>query len=464
MNNGFTIIEPGIGQWRSADIDADELPVALRFHENIAISPLEAVFDARVTNVDHALDMAFLDLGNGMMGALNFRRARLLVKGQVGGIGDCVQEGQPLRVQVIAEPSSIEEGKALSVSVRPRITGRYLVVETGGARLNFSKDLPPRTLKALKEDLSPFAANAAIIVRSRAVDIEPAAVLAEAKRLTDALSSPVGDPGLVFSYSEAERALLTAPDSDMPIMVEGGSFAADVKKLAKSRWPDLLPRIKGYDGKNAFEELGVNESIEESLADRIDLPSGGWISITPTPAMTVIDVNMGSALKHMNAGEAKLVVNMEATMAIAHHLQFQDIGGLIVVDYIDMSGKGHARELMQLIERTMREDRVPVQHTGISTFGLVEFTRKRSGLSLRDRMQRQRPPVARDMATALEALQKAQSAGLSADPGKLVMKLPQNAMSWLITNDSLLDALEARTQRQLDISPGEKTEVYIRHD
>ncbi len=68
------------------------------------------------------------------------------------------------------------------------------------------------------------------------------------------------------------------------------------------------------------------------------------------------------------------------------------------------------------------------------------------------------------MATALDTLQKAQAAGLSAEPGKLVIKLPQNAMSWLITNDSLLDALEASTQRQLDISPGEKTEVYIRHD
>ncbi len=463
MENGFTIIEPGIGQWRSADIDANELPVALRFHENTAISPLEGIYDARVTKVDHALDMAFVDMGHGLSGSLNLRRAKQLVKGKVAGIADCVQEGQRLRVQVISEPASLE-GKAVNVSARPRITGRYLVAESGGSRLNFSKDLPPRTLKLLKESLVPFANGAAIIVRSRAVDIPAEAVIAEAKRLTSVLSNPVGEPGLVFSWSEAERGLLTAPDSENPIFVEGGSHAAAVKKLAKDQWPDLLPRISAYSGKDAFEELGVNESIEEALSDRIDLPSGGWISITPTPAMTVVDVNMGGALKGMNAGEAKLVVNMEATLATAHHMQFQDIGGLVVVDYIDMSGKGHARELMQLIERTMRDDSVPVQHTGISTFGLVEFTRKRSGLSLKDRMQRQRPPVGRGAAIALELLKKAQVAGVRPEPGALVLAGPQGAQNWLAANTSLTEMLKTETQRTLVFEVQASPEVYLQND
>ncbi len=462
MDFPATIIEPGIGQWRSADIGEDELPTDLRFHDDVAFSPLDAIFDARVTKVDTALDMAFLDLGTGRTGVMNFRRARLLVKGQAKSIGACLSEGQMIRVQVLSEPSALE-GKALPVTPRPRLTGRYLVAETGAARLNFSKDLTARRTKDLKALIAPLVQNCALIIRSRAGLVPMEAITAEATRLMAALTAPIDKPRLVHAWTPAEKALLAAPDGDTVIYTEGGSDFAAVKTLAGQHWPDLHARLKPYSGSDsAFEALGVNEAIDEALRDRIILPSGGWISITPTPALTAVDVNMGGALKGMSAGEAKLVVNMEATLALAYHLRFQDIGGIIVVDYITMSGKGSTRDLMRLIERTFSGDIVPVQHTGLSAFGLVEFTRKRSGLSLRDRMLQARAPVSRIAALAFALLGRAVREGQSNQVGTLVITGSQKLLDWLSNHSALTADLKSRTGRALLLEVASKTDTFIR--
>lgn len=138
MSDRLTIIEPGIGGARSADIGADGIPTDLRFHDDTALSPLDGLYAARITHVDTANDMAFADLGGGVTGSLSLRRAKLRVKGQVAGIQDCVTEGERLLVQVVSEPNAAE-AKAVSISPRPRLKGRYLVVEAGASRLNFSK-------------------------------------------------------------------------------------------------------------------------------------------------------------------------------------------------------------------------------------------------------------------------------------------------------------------------------------
>jgi len=464
MDFPLTIIEPGIGQWRSADIGADEIPTDLRFHGDVNFSPLDAVFDARVTAVDSTLDMAFLDIGQGRTAIMNFRRARLLIKGGAQSINECLREGQMLRVQVVAEPSLLEN-KALPVTPRARLMGRYVVAEAGQARLNLSKDLTARRTSELKSLLAPIIEGAALIVRSRAGSVPNEAVLAEAKLLIAALNKPMDGPGLVYAWSPGEQALLALGDGDSPVLVEGGSSFAAIKTTASLLWPDVHARLKPYKNKErAFEVYGVEEAIDEALSERIHLPSGGWISITPTPALTAVDVNMGGALKNMSAGEAKLIVNMEATLALAHHLQFQDIGGLIIMDYIDMSAKGSSHDLMKLIEKTFRGDRVPVQHTGISAFGLVEFTRKRSGLSLSDRMIYRPAPVARAAAAAFDLLRSAHRIANSANVGALVIAGPKNVIRWIEERPKLISELEAKTGRSMVFEIAESPDSYIRAD
>ena len=462
MTNRLTVIEPGIGGARSADIDEDGLPTDLRFHDDADLSPLDGLYAARITNVDAANDMAFADLGGGLTGAMNLRRAKLRVKGQVQSIKDCVAEGERLLVQVVADPTALE-AKALTITPRPRLMGRYLVVEAGASRLSFSKDLPPRTVKALEEALKPFAEEAAIIVRSRAVDIAAEAIISEAERLTGALLAPTDTPGLVHSLNPLEKALLAAPDDSDQILVEGGSAFAEAKALAEEQWPDLAVRIAPYKGTEpAFEHYGVTEAIDEALADHIELPSGGWISITETPAMTVVDVNMGSALKGRSASDAKIQVNLEAALATLYHLRFQDIGGLVVVDFIDMSAKGAARELMTLIERTSRTDRVPLSHTGLSTFGLVEFARKRSGVSLRGRMQAPPLPRRRASAVAIDLLRRGAHIGAGSTPGALIVSGPEPVIGWIKAHETYLADLRVSTHRQVELMLGNEPDVFIR--
>lgn len=466
-NPPLTVIEPGIGGARSADIDDDGLPTDLRFHDDSSLSPLDGLFAARITSVDSANDMAFADLGGGLQGVMNLRRAKLRVKGPVGSIKDCVTEGERLLVQVVAEPGA-QEAKAVSITPRPRLMGRYLVAEAGASRLNFSKDLPPRTLKALESGLKPFAQNAALIVRSRAEDIPPEAVIAEAQRLTAALASPTDTPGLVHAFSPLEKALLAAPDANdqsnnAHILVEGGSAFADAKAIATEHWPDLLDRLAPYTGDiAAFEHFGVNEAIDEALSQRIELPSGGWISITETPAMTVVDVNMGSAFKGASASDAKVQVNLEAALATLYHLRFQDIGGLVVVDFIDMSAKGAARELMTLIERMARTDRVPLNHTGLSTFGLVEFARKRSGVSLKGRMQAPGLPRRRASAVAIDLLRRGAHIGQSKTPGALIVSGPEPVIGWIKAHAAFLDELKQTSHRDVELMLGSEPDVFLR--
>jgi len=460
----LTIIEPGFGGWRSADIDEDGLPTDLRFHDEAALSPLDAVFAARITAVDTVNDLAFADLGDGLIGCMNLRRAKSLVKGAVTSISDCVTEGQRLLVQVVSEPSTLEN-KALTITPRPRLLGRYVVVEAGSRRVNFSKDLPPRTTKSLTTALMDLSQEAAIIVRSSAEDIAAHAIVAEVRALTAVLTTVPEKTGRLFARTPLEKALLSAPLDAIDIQIEGGSAFAKAKTVAQQQWPDLAGKLSVYKGElAAFEHYGVNEAVEEALAPRIELPSGGWINITETPALTVVDVNLGGALKGRSASDAKVMVNLEAALATLYHLRFQDIGGLVVVDFIDMTAKGATRDLMQLIEKTARTDRVPLQHTGISTFGMVEFARKRSGVSLKGRMQVMVPAKLRASGVALDLLRRGARIGKEASGGNsaLIVSGPEPVIGWLRGHPEYVAELSAKTQRDVELMLGSAPDVFLR--
>jgi len=461
----LTIIEPGFGGWRSADIDADGLPTDLRFHDEASLSPLDAVFAARITTVDTANDLAFADLGDGLTGCMNLRRAKSLVKGAVQSISDCVTEGQRLLVQVVSEPGTLET-KALTITPRPRLLGRYVVVEAGSRRVNFSKDLPPRTTKSLTAALMDLSREAAIIVRSSAEDIAADAIVAEVRTLTAVLTTAPEQTGRIFARSPLEKALLSAPLDAADIQIEGGSAFAEAKAVAQQHWPDLAGKLSAYKGTlAAFEHYGVNEAIEEALAPRIELPSGGWINITETPALTVVDVNLGGALKGRSASDAKVIVNLEAALATLYHLRFQDIGGLVVVDFIDMTAKGATRDLMQLIEKTARTDRVPLQHTGLSTFGMVEFARKRSGVSLKGRMQVVMPARMRASGVALDLLRRGARIGQEASGGNsgLIVSGPEPVIGWLKAHPDYVAELSDKTQRDVELMLGSAPDVFLRN-
>ncbi|WP_374765129.1 ribonuclease E/G [Yunchengibacter salinarum] len=460
------LIEPGIGQWRSAHLGEDDLPLDVHFHDDPALGPalgpVDAVMDGVVRRVDGALDMLFLDLGAGRTGVMNFRRARLMAR-DARAVADCAREGDRLRVQVVAEPGERFD-KGFPVTPRPKLAGRYVVVESGKGRLNFSKDISPKMQAALSDRLAPLATSAAVVVRGRAENVAADHVVAEAERLVGALQGAPGEPGLRFAWTPAEQALLVADDGDGAILVDGGPAHRELLALARRHWPDLVPRIVRHDGAEpAFETFGVDEAIDEALAERIDLPSGGWIGIEETRALTTVDVNMGAALASLSPAEAKRQVNMEAALAVAFHLRFQDIGGLVVVDFIDCS-KAVTQAVITVLDRALRDDPVPVHHGGISPFGLMEFSRKRRGRSLRQRMLSPGIPRPAPDMQVLDLLRRAARLGRDKAPGTLVLTLPQAAARWLEAHPALLDGLGQETHRQVRLETGRAVDVALLPD
>ena len=449
-----TLIEPGIGEWRRAGIDRDGIPVSLDHLSDPLLNATGALFDARVTRVDAVADLAFLDLGNGRTGVMNQRRARLRKKGRSLSIRDSLTEGERLRVQAVHDAEGLED-KAISVTPRPRLVGRYCTVEQAAGRLNFSKDLGPTVVKRLTAALGPLPEEAALLIRGRADRVDPAIVAAEASHLTRQIIRDVGAPGLVFVEPMSGRSLIDLDDSNHPILVEGGSAYAALMALADSRFPDLAPRLSLWRGEGSMmEDCGVEESIEEALSERIPLPSGGWLSVHPTPALTAIDVNMGSAWKAADAAEAKLTVNLEAALAVAWNIRFQNIGGLIVIDFINMTGKDRLARLVETLKQAVREDPVQPQISGMSAFGLVQINRAKRGPSLRDRMLQERAPLPRPKAAAASLLRRAQRVGLSPDVGNLHLSAPEGVIDWLKQNPHWTEVLSNETGRPVTLSIG----------
>ena len=458
------LIDKSIGEWRTAIIDSDDVPVEVNFLGDAAIDPTDTVMTARVTKVDKTLDMAFLTLPNGGEGMLNYRRAKSLSKKggkQTFNIRDCVTEGELVTVQVLSNASALED-KAIPLSGKIKVVGRYLVIESGRGRLNLSKDLPAHTIGGIRDALKPLAENCAIIVRSRAADVPVEAVVAEANWIISALSQEINEPATVFAPSPLERALMQVPDSVDRILIDGGNSFAKATELCKSLWPDLSDKLENYkDSEPAFEAFGVEESIDEALSDKIELPCGGWISVFETPALTAIDVNMGNALTGQSTAEAKRVVNLEAALAVAFHLRFQNMGGLIVVDFIDNPAKGAVSEMMRYLEGALADDIVPVQKSGLSSFGLMQFNRRRRGLSLRQRMMTSPTPTERRDYQATRLLRQAKKAGRSAAVGELILQAPQAVLDYLGDHASLLDELKAATARTLQLKTGSSIDAYI---
>jgi ribonuclease G len=459
------IIESSIGEWRTAIIDDDEIPVEVNFLYDAALDPTDVVSAARVSAIDKTLDMAFITLPNGEQGMLNYRRAKSIAKERgikyTAGIADCVTEGELIYVQALGAASTIED-KAIPLSGKIKIVGRYLVVESGKGRLNLSKDLPTHTIGVIRKALEPLAAEHALVVRSRSATVPVEAVVAEAKWIIDALTNTSRDTQMLFAPSPLERALMAVPDNIDTIIIQGGDNFAAAKLLCNILWPDLSDKLELYKGSDGvFEAFGIEEAIEEAIADKIELPCGGWIAVFETPALTAIDVNMGSALKGQSAADAKRIVNLEAALAVAFHMRFQNMGGLIVVDFIDNPAKGAVSEILHYLEDALDQDPVPIQKSGLSSFGLMQFNRRRRGLSLRQRMLTTSAPSERADYQARKLLRQAKQIGMQSGMGNLVLQGPQSVVSYLSVHKDLLESLKAATARVITLKVGDSLEAYI---
>lgn len=243
------------------------------------------------------------------------------------------------------------------------------------------------------------------------------------------------------------------------ITIEGAEAFRAAKRLAKNTSVEHWPGAGSL-----FEDRGVEEAIEEAMMVRIPLPSRGSIRIDETAALTAIDVDTAAAHgPHHGTGNAELVrlqTNLEAAEKIAWALRFLGIGGLIVIDSIDMKRKKDRTALIDALDQALSADPTPTEHTGVSRFGLVELSRAKTGPSIRQKLlggttQRYHREQSAE-AAALALLRLAGRAGKAPGPGDLILSAPQNVISWLEARSTLTETLARRTRRRVVTKPSQR--------
>jgi ribonuclease G len=383
----------GRGQKRQDDWRVAELYIERRGSRSIVGN----IYKGKVDNVLPGLEAAFVDIGlekNGFLHAddIVFPGIEVARRGRTGRqrgkrITELLKPGQEILVQVVKDPLKT---KGPRLSMQLSIAGRYLVYVPQGEGIGVSRRLDDKERDRLrraagKADLGEGGA----IVRTAAQGAKREDFEREIKylhKLHDVLqgrAKEVPAPAMVFQ--EADLSVRVARD------IFSGEFEKAIVDDPKQHHrlesffnrtaPELLERLDFYEDKDEplFERYGVEEAIESVLKRRVDLPSGGYLMVDYAEAMTVIDVNSGSFTGRGRGAKLEDTItktNLEAAEEVVRQLRLRDIGGIIVIDFIDMTRARNRDTVLKTLRKSLDEDRTKTYVVEISPLGLVEMTRQ----------------------------------------------------------------------------------------
>lgn len=353
------------------------------------------IFLGVVENVIPGIDAAFVNIGdaerNGFIHVTDLGPLRL--KRSAGAITELVAPQQKALVQVMKEPTG-NKGPRLTGNIS--LPGRYLVLMPYGRGVNLSrrikKDGERSRLRALAILLKP--AGMGILVRTEAEGQPEEAIMEDLEALKQQWESiqqgsSTRRPPVLLNRDDdfIQRVLRDIYSNDVNrIVVDSGVGVKRVKQQLSSwnggRLPNGVLIDHHQERQPILEYFRVNAAIREALKPRVDLPSGGYIIIEPTEALTVIDVNSGSFTRSATSRETVLWTNCEAAVEIARQLLLRKIGGVIIVDFIDMDSRRDQMKVLEYFEQALKKDKARPQISQLSELGLIELTRKRQGQSL----------------------------------------------------------------------------------
>ncbi|MGH3371713.1 MAG: Rne/Rng family ribonuclease, partial [Nocardioidaceae bacterium] len=352
------------------------------------------VYLGRVQNVLPSMEAAFIDIGKGRNAVLYAGEVNWDALGAKNGgqrkIESVLKSGQPLLVQVTKDPIG-HKGARLTSQIS--LPGRFLVYVPDGTTSGISRKLPDterNRLKTLLKDIVPDSAG--VIVRTAAEGASEEELTRDVERLTarwsDIEAKVNGGNAPQLLYGEPDLTLKVVRDlftEDFKKLVIAGGDAWDmVEGYVEHVAPDLADRLEKYDGeRDVFAEYRIDEQIEKALDRKVWLPSGGSLVIDRTEAMTVVDVNTGKFTgSGGNLEETVTKNNLEAAEEIVRQLRLRDIGGIIVVDFIDMVLESNRDLVLRRMVECLGRDRTRHQVAEVTSLGLVQMTRKRIGTGL----------------------------------------------------------------------------------
>ena len=374
----------------------DNVMVEHYVNRNANVSYVGNVYLGRVQNVLPSMEAAFVDIGKG--------RNAVLYAGEVNwdaaGISESaprkiemvLKTGQPVLVQVTKDPIG-QKGARLTSQIS--LPGRYVVYVPGGGMSGISKRLPESErsrLKAILKTLIPE--DAGVIVRTAAEGVSETELTADVERLKaqweDIYQKSVNPnfhaPALLLSEPDlAVRVIRDIFNEDFrKLIIQGNEAWDEITSYLGSIAPELVSKIEKYAGSgDLFADYRVEEQLAKAFDRKVYLPSGGSLVIDRTEAMIVIDVNTGKFIgKGGNLEETVTKNNLEAAEEIARQLRLRDLGGIVVIDFIDMVLESNRDAVLRRLVECLGRDRTKHQVAEVTSLGLVQMTRKRVGQGL----------------------------------------------------------------------------------
>ena len=352
------------------------------------------IYLGRVQNVLPSMEAAFVDVGRGRnavlyAGEVNWDAVGL--EGKPRRIESALKSGDPVLVQVTKDPIG-HKGARLTSQIT--LAGRYLVLIPGGSMMGISRKLPDKERARLKKILKAVVpSGSGVIVRTAAEGATEEQIRDDVARLTrqwediekkrtNTKSAPTllrGEPEL------AVRVVRDIFNEDFSkLIIEGRDTYATVKEYVDELSPELSDRVEQWVGtEDVFHAHRIDEQLAKGMDRKVWLPSGGTLIIDRTEAMTVIDVNTG---KFIGAGgtleETVTRNNLEAAEEIVRQLRLRDIGGMVVIDFVDMVLESNRDLVLRRLVECLGRDRTRHQVTEVTSLGLVQMTRKRVGQGL----------------------------------------------------------------------------------
>ncbi|MDB5794465.1 MAG: ribonuclease [Noviherbaspirillum sp.] len=301
-------------------------------------------------------------------------------------------DGQSIMVQVIKDPIGT---KGARLSTQISIAGRMLVYLPQDSHIGISQRIENEAerelLRGKVQRLLPADEKGGFIIRTMAEDASDADLQMDVDYLRktwstitqQARSRPA--PTLLYQdLSLAQRVLRDfVNDETATIQIDSRENFQKLEQFGAAYTPSVLSKLVHYTGERPlFDLYGVEEEIQRALGRRVDLKSGGYLVVDQTEAMTTIDVNTGSYVNGRNFDDTIFKTNLEAAHAIARQLRLRNLGGIIILDFIDMENAEHRNAVLAELTKALSRDRTKVSVSGFSMLGLVEMTRKRTRESL----------------------------------------------------------------------------------
>lgn len=354
------------------------------------------IYMGKVVRVLPGMQAAFVDIGQSRTAFIHAHE--LMPAGHPGQeaapIRTLVHEGQALVVQVIKDPMGT---KGARLTTQLSIPSRYLVYMPGAAYTGVSQRIEDEMERERLRNMVNAQASArdglvgGFIIRTAAEGVDEQSLAADMQfllrlwRKIEVARREMKAPAVLYE----DLALPTRTLRDVMregierIRIDSRENHDRLRDFARELMPALESRIEYYPGERPlFDLFSVEDELQRALERRADLKSGGYLIIDQTEAMTTIDVNTGAFVGHRNLEETIFKTNLEAATAIARQLRLRNLGGIIIIDFIDMLDSDHQRQVLRVLEKALERDYARTRLSGVTELGLVQMTRKRTRESL----------------------------------------------------------------------------------